>query len=58
MTMLPFKENKKLVDRPENDPKVNLHSPIDRKIILTLVLAALAVLAIVIVLIFVIEKNF
>lgn len=56
--MLPYKENKKLVDRPENDPKVNLRSPIDRKIIMTLVLAALAVLAIVIVLIFIIEKNF
>ena len=56
--MLPYKENKKLVARPENDPKVNLRSPIARKIIMTLVLAALAVLAIVIVLIFVIEKSF
>ena len=28
--MLPYKENKKLVDRPENDPKVNLRSPVFR----------------------------
>ena len=56
--MLPLKENKKLVDRPENDPKVNLHSSIDRKIILTLIIVASIVLALVAILVFVIEKNF
>lgn len=46
--MLPLHEQKKLVERPENDPKADLRNPIDRKIILTLVLVALVVLILII----------
>ncbi len=42
--MLPLRENKKLVERPENEPKMNLNNPIDRKIIFTLLIVAVIVL--------------
>ncbi|MCH5171858.1 MAG: hypothetical protein J1F31_03385 [Erysipelotrichales bacterium] len=47
--MLPLKENKKLVERPENEPKINLNNSIDRKIILTLAGTAAVVLVLIVV---------
>lgn len=46
--MLPLKEQKKLVERPENEPKMNLNNPIDRKILLTLLGVAAVVLVLIV----------
>lgn len=50
--MLPLKQKKKLVPRPENEPKANLNNPVDRKIILTLLGVALVVLVLIVLAIF------
>lgn len=46
--MLPTREKKKLVPRPENEPKFNIHNPVDKKIILTLLGIALVVLVLIV----------
>lgn len=46
--MLPLREQKKLVERPENEPKINLSNPIDRKILLTLLGVAAVVLVLIV----------
>lgn len=46
--MLPLRKSKKLVERPENEPKANLNNPVDRKIILTMVGVAVVVLVLII----------
>ena len=46
--MLPLKEQNKLVERPENEPKMNLNNPIDRKILLTLLGVAAVVLVLIV----------
>lgn len=47
--MFSLRPQKKLVERPKNDPKANLNNPVDRKIILTLALTALVVLVLIVV---------
>ncbi len=46
--MLPLRKSKKLVERPENEPKANLNNPVDRKIILTMVGVTAVVLVLIV----------
>lgn len=46
--MLPLRKSKKLIERPENEPKANLSNPIDRKIILTMISVAVVVLVLIV----------
>ncbi|MCH5179874.1 MAG: hypothetical protein J1F32_01505 [Erysipelotrichales bacterium] len=46
--MLPLRENKKLVERPENEPKLNMNNSVDRKIIFTLIGTAAVILVLIV----------